>query len=265
MFTGIIEETGSIAAVTELPDARTFRISAQHVLDGVTHGDSIAVNGVCLTVIDPGPDSFSADVMAETLRRSSLGGLAAGSPVNLERAARVDARIGGHIVQGHVDGVATVREVVASDNWTTVRFELPDGRARYVVEKGSITVDGVSLTVVDAEDTSFSVSLIPTTLAHTTLGSRRVGDRVNIEDFLTRYYYIKAKNRIMRFTFRQGQWILWLMLCELDRMGVKYWEIAGLTAPDAVQVFMDDPCGNMVELHQIDKCNCRRDNRKARN
>ena len=188
MFTGIVEELGAVVAVEDQGDAARMTFRGPLVVSDARPGDSIAVNGVCLTVIDPGPDSFSADVMAETLRRSSLGGLAAGSPVNLERAARMDARIGGHIVQGHVDGVATVREVAASDNWTTVRFDLPDGLARYVVEKGSITVDGVSLTVVDADDTSFSVSLIPTTLAHTTLGSRRVGDRVNIEvDVLAKY------------------------------------------------------------------------------
>lgn len=188
MFTGIVEEIGVVVALEERPDAARLTVEGPLVTSDVHPGDSIAVNGVCLTVVDPGEDRFSADVMAETLRRSSLGALSVGSPVNLERAARVDARIGGHIVQGHVDGVAVVRSIEPSENWTTVSFELPDGLARYVVEKGSITVDGVSLTVVSVDDTSFSVSLIPVTLTHTILGSRRVGDRVNIEvDVLAKY------------------------------------------------------------------------------
>lgn len=188
MFTGIVEEIGVVVALEERPDAARLTVEGPLVTSDVHPGDSIAVNGVCLTVVDPGEDRFSADVMAETLRRSSLGALSVGSPVNLERAARVDARIGGHIVQGHVDGVAVVRSIEPSENWTTVSFELPDGLARYVVEKGSITVDGVSLTVVSVDDTSFSVSLIPVTLTHTILGSRSVGDRVNIEvDVLAKY------------------------------------------------------------------------------
>ncbi len=188
MFTGIVEELGTVESVTALPDAARVVIRGPLVTSDVHPGDSIAVNGVCLTVVDPTDDAFAADVMAETLRRSTLGALEAGSRVNLERAARVDARIGGHIVQGHVDGVAVVREVSPSDHWTTLTFDLPSGLTRYLVEKGSITVDGVSLTVVGVDDTSFSVSLIPTTLAHTTLGSRRPGDQVNVEvDVLAKY------------------------------------------------------------------------------
>lgn len=188
MFTGIVEELGSVQAVTDLGDAARLSITGPTVTSDARPGDSIAVNGVCLTVVDIVDGAFTADVMLETLRRSSLGAVAPGSPVNLERAARVDSRLGGHIMQGHVDGVATVLAVEPTENWTTVSFALPAGLARYVVEKGSIAVDGVSLTVVHVDDESFSVSLIPTTLAHTTLGTRRPGDVVNIEvDVIAKY------------------------------------------------------------------------------
>jgi len=188
MFTGIVEERGRVASVVPLGDAIRVTISARDVLGGTQHGDSIAVNGVCLTVVELSETSFSADVMQETLDRSSLNAASAGSQVNLERAARLDSRIGGHLVQGHVDGTGTVTVIEPSDHWTVMRFSLPDGLGRYVVEKGSITVDGVSLTVVDAAMDSFSVSLIPTTLQVTTLGDRRVGDRVNLEvDAIAKY------------------------------------------------------------------------------
>ena len=188
MFTGIVEELGTVASVTDLGDAARIVVRGPLVTSDVHAGDSIAVNGVCLTVVDPQGESFAADVMDETLRRSTLGALAAGDHVNLERAARVDARIGGHIVQGHVDGVARIRSMEPTEHWTTVTFDLPAGLSRYLVEKGSITVDGVSLTVVEVSDAEFSVSLIPTTLEHTTLGSRQIGDRVNIEvDVLAKY------------------------------------------------------------------------------
>jgi len=188
VFTGIVEELGSVQAVTDLGDAARLSITGPTVTSDARPGDSIAVNGVCLTVVDIVDGAFTADVMLETLRRSSLGAVVPGSPVNLERAARVDSRLGGHIMQGHVDGVATVLAVDPTENWTTVSFALPGGLARYVVEKGSIAVDGVSLTVVHVDDESFSVSLIPTTLAHTTLGTRRPGDVVNIEvDVIAKY------------------------------------------------------------------------------
>ena len=188
MFTGIVEERGRVASVVPLGDAIRVTISARDVLGGTQHGDSIAVNGVCLTVVELSETSFSADVMQETLDRSSLNAASAGSQVNLERAARLDSRIGGHLVQGHVDGTGTVTAIEPSDHWTVMRFSLPDGLGRYVVEKGSITVDGASLTVVDAAMDSFSVSLIPTTLQVTTLGDRRVGDRVNLEvDAIAKY------------------------------------------------------------------------------
>jgi riboflavin synthase len=188
VFTGIVEELGSVQSVSDLGDAARLAVRGPLVTSDARPGDSISVNGVCLTVVDLVDDGFTADVMLETLSRSSLGALEPGSPVNLERAARVDSRLGGHIMQGHVDGVATVTAISPAENWTTMSFALPDGLSRYVVEKGSIAVDGVSLTVVAVDEGGFAVSLIPTTLAHTTLGSRRVGDRVNIEvDVIAKY------------------------------------------------------------------------------
>ena len=188
MFTGIVEERGTVASVEPLTNAARVAIRGAVVLDDVRPGDSIAVNGVCLTVVDLGPDFFTADVMEETLRRSSLDGVSAGSEVNLERAARLDSRLGGHLVQGHVDGTGEVLAIEPDSHWTAMRISLPADLGRYVVEKGSITVDGVSLTVVGVDEEGFGVSLIPTTLAETTLGSRRVGDRVNLEvDAIAKY------------------------------------------------------------------------------
>ena len=188
MFTGIVEELGFISHIESLPDAAKFKIEGALVVSDAKEGDSIAVNGVCLTVVDLGSDYFTADVMAETLSRSSLSKVTIGSTVNLERAARLDARIGGHLVQGHVDGVAAVLAIEPSVHWTVIRFYLPGDLARYLVEKGSITVDGVSLTVVEAGPDYFSVSLIPTTLEQTTLGGLDVGDIVNLEvDVIAKY------------------------------------------------------------------------------
>ncbi|MFI1537882.1 riboflavin synthase [Streptomyces anandii] len=188
MFTGIVEELGEVTAVEDLGDAARFRLRGPVVTEGARHGDSIAVNGVCLTVVAHEGDEFTADVMAETLKRSSLGALTAGSRVNLERPTAVGARLGGHIVQGHVDGTGTVLERTPSEHWEIVRISLPAELARYVVEKGSITVDGISLTVVDAGADHFTVSLIPTTLALTTLGLKQPGDPVNLEvDVVAKY------------------------------------------------------------------------------
>ncbi|CAB4991108.1 unannotated protein [freshwater metagenome] len=188
MFTGIVEERGTVASIEQLTNAARVAIRGSVVLSDVRAGDSIAVNGVCLTVVDLGPDYFTADVMEETLKRSSLDAVAAGSEVNLERAARLDSRLGGHLVQGHVDGTGAVLAIEPDAHWTAMRISLPADLGRYVVEKGSITVDGVSLTVVSVDDEGFSVSLIPTTLAETTLGSRQVGDRVNLEvDAIAKY------------------------------------------------------------------------------
>ena len=194
MFTGIVEEVGEIVDVTPQDDSARLRIRGPLVTSDARPGDSIAVNGVCLTVVEPDDEGFAVDVMGETLRRSSLAGAAPGTTVNLERALAATARLGGHIVQGHVDGTATVAALEPSEHWTSVRFTTPRGAgggvglARYVVEKGSIAVDGVSLTVTDVDDDGFSVGLIPTTLAETTLGSREVGATVNLEvDVLAKY------------------------------------------------------------------------------
>ena len=192
MFTGIVEELGHVVSVEQLADDSARLVVSGPVVTGdARHGDSIAVNGVCLTVVDLGAGSFSADVMAETLKRSSLGALSAGDRVNLERPMAADGRFGGHIVQGHVDGRGTIRGRRRSANWEVVEVDLPADLARFVVPKGSITVDGVSLTVVDVVDGAqpwFSVSLIPTTLADTTLGTKDVGDPVNLEvDVIAKY------------------------------------------------------------------------------
>ena len=188
MFTGIVEELGQVVAVTDLGDSARLDVRGPLVVADARHGDSIAVNGVCLTVVSTAGDTFSADVMRETLDRSALGALEVGSPVNLERPMRLDGRLGGHLVQGHVDGTGTVLDRTPSTHWQVVRVSLPAGLARYVVEKGSITVDGVSLTVAAVDDASFSVSLIPTTLALTTLGRKKPGDPVNLEvDVVAKY------------------------------------------------------------------------------
>ncbi|WP_425836270.1 riboflavin synthase [Streptomyces fractus] len=191
MFTGIVEELGEITAVENLGspvDAARFRVRGPVVTDGAKHGDSIAVNGVCLTVVEHEGDEFTADVMAETLKRSSLGALATGSRVNLERPMVADGRFGGHVVQGHVDGTGTIVGRTPSEHWEIVKISLPAELSKYVVEKGSITVDGVSLTVVEAADDYFTISLIPTTLALTTLGVKQAGDPVNLEvDVIAKY------------------------------------------------------------------------------
>lgn len=182
MFTGIVEELGEVVALEELAeDAARLRLRGPVVTADARHGDSIAVNGVCLTVVDVVDGSFTADVMKETLVRSALGGLAPGSPVNLERAVTMATRLGGHLVQGHVDGVGEILSRTPAEHWELVEISLPAELSRYVVEKGSIAVDGVSLTVAALGVSSFTVSLIPTTLAATTLGRRAPGDRVNLE------------------------------------------------------------------------------------
>lgn len=177
MFTGIVEELGELAQAGE----GTLTVRAPLVSADVRHGDSIAVNGVCLTVAATDGDTFTADVMAETRRRSTLGELPAGALVNLERAATLASRLGGHLVQGHVDGVGALLTRSPGAAWEDVRVSLPPELARYVVEKGSVAVDGVSLTVVAVGADWFEVSLIPTTLQCTTLGARQSGEPVNLE------------------------------------------------------------------------------------
>jgi len=198
VFTGIVEEVGTLLVREDQSDAARLQIRARKVLADAALGDSIAVNGVCLTVTGVRPDDegtsvWSTDVMAETLDRSSLGALATGDPVNLERAVTAHTRLGGHMVQGHVDGVGTVLSRSPSEHWEVVRVALPAQLARYVVEKGSVAVDGVSLTVSAVSAAAdpepwFEVSLIPTTLRETTLGGRAPGDPVNLEvDVIAKY------------------------------------------------------------------------------
>ncbi|WP_433184833.1 riboflavin synthase [Actinoallomurus sp. CA-150999] len=188
MFTGIVEELGEVVALEPAADSARLTVRGPLVVSDAVHGASIAVNGVCLTVTDVKDDAFTVDVMKETLDRSSLAGLKPGSPVNLERPVRPTDRLGGHIVQGHVDGVGRVVSREPGDRWEVVTVELPPQLARYVVEKGSITVDGVSLTVVEARDDAFTIALIPTTLELTTLGRKGPGDPVNLEvDVVAKY------------------------------------------------------------------------------
>lgn len=192
MFTGLVEEIGVVEQADRLPDAARLRIRAPRIVADAAPGDSISVAGCCLTVAGPpADDGFAADVMTETLRRTTLGGLAAGSRVNVERAVTATTRLGGHLVQGHVDGTSTLIDRRAGEHSDVLRFALPAPLARYVVPQGSITVDGVSLTVVELADDRpswFSVSLIPTTLAETTLGALREGEPVNLEvDVLAKY------------------------------------------------------------------------------
>ncbi|WP_310963316.1 riboflavin synthase [Nocardioides terrisoli] len=188
MFTGIIEELGTVDALEEQADAIRLTVRGPLVTTDAGLGDSIAVNGCCLTVAERSGETFTADVMRETLEKTSLGGLEPGSRVNLERAVTPATRLGGHIVQGHVDGTGTVRRRTPSENWTVVEITMPPGLDRYLVPKGSITVDGISLTVVETAADTFSVSLIPETLARTTLGHKEPGDVVNLEvDVIAKY------------------------------------------------------------------------------
>ncbi len=196
MFTGLVEEQGMITAIDRLDDSVRLTISGPIVTSDAQHGDSISVNGCCLTVMAQGEGTFAADVMQESLDKTSLGDLTVGDAVNLERATKAGARLGGHIVQGHVDGTGTILDRTLSEHWEVVRIALPPELAKYLVDKGSVTVDGTSLTVVEVVDRQeadpsapwFSVSLIPTTLSETTLGSKSPGDRVNLEvDILAKY------------------------------------------------------------------------------
>ncbi len=188
MFTGIVEEVGEIVDVAARDDVVALTVAGKTVAAGARHGDSIAVNGVCLTVVTAAADTFVVELVPETLRRTSLAGAAAGSRVNLERALAAAGRFGGHIVQGHVDGVGSVLDRRAVGRSEEVAISLPDALARYVVQKGSIAVDGVSLTVAGLEPGRFSVALIPTTLADTTLGERAAGEPVNLEvDVVAKY------------------------------------------------------------------------------
>lgn len=188
MFTGIVEEVGKIKTISMGSSSAVLTISASKVLENTKLGDSIAVNGVCLTVTNLGTDYFTADVMAETIRRSSLGTLSNGSPVNLERAMAADGRFGGHIVSGHVDSMGTISNIKPEDNaiWYTIDADVKT--LHYIVEKGSITIDGISLTVACVDKSCFKVSIIPHTRQETNLSSKGIGDKVNLEcDIIGKY------------------------------------------------------------------------------
>jgi riboflavin synthase len=192
VFTGIVEELGEVVGVDLSGDSARIRIRGPLVTSDAARGDSIAINGVCLTVTNSHDGEFSADVMGETLDHSSLGALTAGTAVNLERPVRTDGRLGGHIVQGHVDGTGAILSRAAAVDWERVRISIPAELARYVVDKGSVAVDGISLTVSGVGESAggawFEVSLIPETLARTTLGRKQSGDVVNIEvDLIAKY------------------------------------------------------------------------------
>jgi riboflavin synthase len=188
VFTGIVEELGAVEAVERQSDAVRLTVRATTVLQDTGLGDSLSVNGCCLTVADRTDATWTADVMAETLAKTGLGSLTPGDRVNLERAATVGSRLGGHLVQGHVDAVGSVVRRQPGEHWDVVTISMPRDLARYLVDKGSVTVDGVSLTVVEAGDESFTVGLIPETLRRTTLGFRAPGDAVNLEvDVIGKY------------------------------------------------------------------------------
>ena len=188
MFTGIVEEMGTVRRLNQSPNRCELELSAAKVLEGTQIGDSIAVNGVCLTVIRMDKDHFTADVMPETLRRSNLGQLKTGSKVNLERAMAANGRFGGHIVAGHIDGTGTIRSMQPEGNAVLVTISAAPELLRYVVEKGSIAIDGISLTVARVDSETFSVSIIPHTQSNTILADRKVGDRVNLEtDIIGKY------------------------------------------------------------------------------
>jgi riboflavin synthase len=188
MFTGIIEELGTVSSVEVLPDSIRLGIKGDLVRQDLSQGESISVNGVCLTAAEITSDGFIADVMLETLNRSSLSGISQGESVNLERAMSGAGRFGGHVVQGHVDGVAEIISREPSANWEVVKVRIPSELSKYVVHKGSITFDGVSLTVNEISGDVVSLSLIPETLRLTTLGTKQVGDKLNVEaDILAKH------------------------------------------------------------------------------
>lgn len=188
MFTGLIEDRGSLKSIERTSTSAVVTVRTSLPVDTLSLGDSVAVNGVCLTVVAKGPHSFSADVSPETFSRTTLNALQPESPVNLERALRVGDRLGGHIVTGHVDAVGTVKKVTATQNAVLIEIEVPDAAGRYLIEKGSVAVDGISLTINSVAGNSFQLSIIPHTLEMTTLKQLRPGIRVNIEtDIIGKY------------------------------------------------------------------------------
>ena len=199
MFTGIVEEKGTVGHISLAGISGSIAIKARKVLEGTRIGDSIAVNGVCLTVVSLRPDGFTADVMAETIRRTSLGSCQPGDPVNLERAMAADGRFGGHIVAGHIDGVGTIRSAVPEGNAVWITIDAPPQILRYIVEKGSIAIDGISLTVAYVDESVFKVSVIPHTAAETTLLSKKAGDIVNLENDIVGKYIEKLMGPVSAY------------------------------------------------------------------
>lgn len=191
MFTGIIEEIGEVSSIKKGAQSAVITIRARKVLEDMHLGDSIAVNGICLTTVSIGRDSYSADVMHETLRRTNLGDLRSGSKVNLERAMAADGRFGGHMVAGHVDGTGTITSMTRDDNAIWMTIDTKEEILKYIIEKGSIAIDGISLTVASVTDKNFSVSVIPHTGLHTTLLDKKPGDTVNLENDLVGKYVEK--------------------------------------------------------------------------
>ncbi len=204
MFTGIIEEVGFLLAVRKTASSASVTIKAKKVLENISLGDSIAVNGVCLTVTGKKNDSFDADVMHETLNRTNLGQLRQGSSVNLERAMAANGRFGGHIVSGHVDGVGTVSNIQRDDNAIWYTISTGPEILRYIVEKGSITIDGTSLTVARVSDKDFAISAIPHTVAITILGQKKVGDKVNLENDIIGKYVEKLLQGGVQSSWQQA-------------------------------------------------------------
>ena len=199
MFTGIVEEKGTVGHISLAGISGSIAIKARKVLEGTRIGDSIAVNGVCLTVVSLRSDGFTADVMAETIRRTSLGSCQPGDPVNLERAMAADGRFGGHIVAGHIDGVGTIRSAVPEGNAVWITIDAPPQILRYIVEKGSIAIDGISLTVAYVDESVFKVSVIPHTAAETTLLSKKAGDIVNLENDIVGKYIEKLMRPVSAY------------------------------------------------------------------
>ena len=197
MFTGLVEEIGIISAIEESGDGRKIRISCKKLLGDIKVKESISVGGVCLTVVEVGSDYFEVDVVSETIMRSNIGQYAEGHKVNLEGSLMLSDRLGGHIVQGHVDGIATVRSHERGDTGSLLIIDIPEELRKYVVEKGSITLDGISLTIASVNGTELSVSLIPHTLEITTMGETEPGDSVNVEvDIIAKY----VENMMKGFT-----------------------------------------------------------------
>lgn len=191
MFTGIVEELGEVSAMARGRDSMVLTIKAKTIMSDLKLGDSVSTNGVCLTVTEKGSDYYKADVMHETMNRSSLGKLKLGSHVNLERAMSAEGRFGGHIVSGHIDGTGSITSIKKDDNAVWYTIAAPENIMRYIIEKGSIAIDGISLTVAKVTDKDFSVSIIPHTIKETTLGEKRVGDIVNLENDLIGKYVEK--------------------------------------------------------------------------